>query len=215
MKSPIWVLAILAVTGCNGSLADFWRAPVKSKRAKPAPAPAIVVITGRMGLLLNDTVPRQVAPNAGERINVAETAPLGDGLWLVRTRVALEGAMLPLRRADGSLVEQSVIDQALLAAPKAVLGLLLNSDLIILEDQQGKGRKGRITRCDGDPVAGAYALRACLVLAAHRGVPAIETEAVEPLAPASAPEDTAAALVDVQQRVDGGPPAGGDEGATP
>ena len=207
-------MCLMTLAACNGGLAELWRAPNKPQRIKPAPV--VSMIAGRMGLLLSDAVPRQVAPTSGERVNVAESAPLGGGLWLVRTRVPLQRSAQTLRLTDGSLLEQRMIDQAVMDAPKAVLGLLLDADLTILEDQQGKGRKGQVVGCDGDPVPTPFALRVCLALAAHRGSARIDIKAVVPAGVRGLQEDAGSPLVDAQQRVDAGPATmKGDGGLRP
>ena len=98
--------------------------------------------------------------------------------------------------------------KALRKAPQAVLGLRLDARLHVLADSHNKGRQGKLVQCDGDGVADALALRACLVLAASRGAPVLVFEPEEvtseevtkdagtPLVDATIPLDAAVARQD-------------------
>jgi hypothetical protein len=168
-----------------------------------------------MGVVVSASVPRQVAPGPGEAINVAESAPLGKALWLVRTRMPLNAAAEPLRFADGKILRPGIIDQALMQAAKATLGLRLDQELRVLEDLQGLERSGHVIACDGDAISSSMALRACLVLAAHRGQPSLEFRALATPQVPQPTQDAGQPLAEQALRADAGSPIGGDGGGKP
>lgn len=212
MRALLYSLCCL-VTACQGGLAELWQAPVKAPRTTAAAA--VQKIAGRMGVVISASVPRQVAPSPGERINVAESAPLGKALWLVRTRIPLSFTSESLRFPDGETLRPGVIDQALMLAPKATLGLRLDNQLQVLEDLQGLKRSGHVIACDGDAISSGMALRACLVLAAHRGQPRLEFRALVEPEVSQAAQDAGPPLAEQALRADAAVPDGGDGGGKP
>ena len=206
MKQFVVIFIAWAGTACDRGLADLWNAPVKrvSSRATPqARVPHVRMLSDRLGVVVNTAPPTRVAPTPDERINVMQSAPLGDDLWVVRTRVRTglgSGAPSRVRWPDGRRLSDALLEKALEGAPQAVLGLRLDDRLHVVADSHNKGRRGKLVQCDGDWVADALALRACLVLAASRGAPVLVFEPEElakdagvPLVDATIPLDAAVA----------------------
>ncbi len=195
------VLAIAGLGACDGSLAALWEPP-PGWQAKTVPS--VKVISGRISALINETVPRQVAPTLDERINVIDHVGLGNNVWIVRTRIPLLRSTRELRLADGRIVDDQQLSRLLDAVPRQILGLKLDDSLSVITDQKGLGRKGRVVTCDGDPVDSALALRACLALAFDRSQPILTFDAPTTMKNETRLLDAGPTLVDQSITTDGG-----------
>ncbi len=194
-------LAITGLMACNGSLADLWQPP---PGLQTNTVPSVKVISGRISALVSKTVPRQVAPTRDERINVIDHVALGDDVWIVRTRIPLENSKRELTRTDGRVVNEKQLSRLIDAAPRKVLGLILDESLRVITDQKGLGRAGRVVVCDGDPVESALSLRACLALAYDRGQPVLEFESPKIIKITSDAPDAGPTLVEQSISTDAG-----------
>ena len=209
MIRPIMCLAMLGPAACEGGLAALWMAPPKPVART---LPTLHPVSGRLGVVVSPARPQQVALAPNERVNVLQSVKLGEEAWLVRVSVAPASApKQPQETAFGGIARERLLTM-LSEAPSAVVGLRLDSSLLVLEDQRGLSRRGRVIRCDGEPVTSSLALRACLVLA-RGGVPKLEFELVVSETPAVTDAPTTPALADRLVRADAGPPVDGGEEA--
>ena len=210
MSRALVVLAIAGLGACDGSLAALWEPP-QGLQAKTGPS--VKVISGRISALISESVPRQVAPTLDERVNVIEHVGLGDGVWVVRTRIPLLRSKRELRRADGRVVDDQHLSRLLNAVPRQVLGLTLDDSLSVITDQKGLGRKGRVVACDGDPMDSTLALRACLALAFDRSQPILKFDVPTTMKNNTSLPDAGPTLVDQSITTDAGTPKIVDGGA--
>lgn len=194
-------LAMLGLSACEGSLADLWQPPIVPQQRS---APKVKIISGRIGVLVSQTAPRQVAPSQDERINITHSVSLGSGVWIVLTRIPLIRSKTQLRLSSGQVIDGDRLDRLLSLAPRAVVGLRLDDQLNVIEDTLGLKRQGRVIGCGGDPIDSALALRACLALAHNRDAPALKFEAPVVLPIPSVSRDAGRPLADQQVRADAG-----------
>ena len=201
MNRLVCALAMLGLIACEGSLADLWQPPLVSQQKS---VPKIKMISSRTGVVVSQTIPRQVAPSHDERVNIAQSVSLGSDVWIVRTRIPLARSKIQLQLPSGQVIDDARLNQLLNMAPRSVVGLRLNEHLEVIEDTRGLGRQGRLVGCGGDRVDSALALRVCLALAHHRELPALEFEAPVVLPIPSVTRDAGAPLAEQQIRDDVG-----------
>ena len=123
MMRPIMCLAMLGLAARGeGGLAALWMAPLKPSHALPTLHP----VSGRLGVVVSPARPQQVALAPNERVNVPQSAKLGEEAWLVRVSVAPASAPKePQETAFGGIARERLITM-LSEAPSAVVGLRLD-----------------------------------------------------------------------------------------